>query len=40
MHVGVLSLDLLLGAVHSLEQKRSVGRPMVARRQFLGSHDL
>ncbi len=34
--VGVLSLDLLLGDVHSLKEKRSVVRPIVAevRRRF------
>ena len=30
MFVGVLSLDLLLGDVHSLKEKRSVVRPIVA----------
>ncbi|MDQ1628349.1 MAG: uncharacterized protein QOI54_2093 [Actinomycetota bacterium] len=30
MYVGVLSLDLLLGDVHSLKAKRSVVRPIVA----------
>jgi uncharacterized protein YlxP (DUF503 family) len=30
MYVGVLSLDLLLGDVHSLKEKRSVVRPIVA----------
>ena len=36
MFVGTLSLDLLLGDVHSLKQKRSVVRPIVAelRRRF------
>lgn len=36
MYVGSLSVDLLLGDVHSLKQKRSVVRPMVAelRRRF------
>ncbi len=36
MWVGVLELDLLLGDVHSLKQKRSVVRPVVAeiRRRF------
>lgn len=36
MYVGVLSLDLLLGDVHSLKEKRSVVRPVVAelRRRF------
>jgi len=34
--VGVLELDLLLGDVHSLKQKRSVVRPIVAelRRRY------
>jgi len=30
MFTGVLALDLLLGDVHSLKQKRSVVRPVVA----------
>lgn len=30
MFVGVLTLDLLLGDVHSLKQKRSLVRPVVA----------
>jgi uncharacterized protein YlxP (DUF503 family) len=30
MYAGVLSLDLLLGDVHSLKEKRSVVRPIVA----------
>ena len=36
MYVGSLTLDLLLGDVHSLKQKRSVVRPVVAelRRRF------
>jgi uncharacterized protein len=36
MIVGSLSLDLLLGDVHSLKQKRSLVRPVVAelRRRF------
>lgn len=36
MFVGTLSLDLLLGDVHSLKEKRSVVRPIVAelRRSF------
>ena len=36
MYVGVLSLDLLLGDVHSLKQKRSLVRPVVAelRRKY------
>ena len=35
MYVGTLTLDLLLGDVHSLKQKRSVVRPVIAelRRQ-------
>ncbi|HEY0636153.1 MAG TPA: DUF503 domain-containing protein [Pseudonocardiaceae bacterium] len=36
MYVGALELDLLLGDVHSLKEKRSVVRPVVAelRRRF------
>lgn len=36
MFVGVVEFDLLLGDVHSLKQKRSVVRPIVAavRKQF------
>jgi uncharacterized protein YlxP (DUF503 family) len=36
MWVGLLELDLLLGDVHSLKEKRSVVRPVVAelRRRF------
>ena len=36
MFVGALTLDLLLGDVHSLKEKRSVVRPVVAelRRKF------
>ena len=36
MYVGSLTLDLLLGDVHSLKEKRSVVRPVVAelRRKF------
>jgi uncharacterized protein YlxP (DUF503 family) len=30
VYVGVLSLDLLLGDVHSLKEKRSLVRPIVA----------
>lgn len=30
MYVGALELDLLLGDVHSLKEKRSVVRPIVA----------
>jgi uncharacterized protein len=33
MYVGTLSFDLLLGDVHSLKQKRSVVRPVVAELQ-------
>lgn len=33
MWVGSLSLDLLLGDVHSLKQKRSVVKPIVAELQ-------
>lgn len=33
MYVGTLSVDLLLGDVHSLKQKRSVVRPLVAELQ-------
>lgn len=33
MYVGTLSIDLLLGDVHSLKQKRSVVRPIVAELQ-------
>ncbi|HXA59781.1 MAG TPA: DUF503 domain-containing protein [Streptosporangiaceae bacterium] len=33
MYVGALTLDLLLGDVHSLKQKRSVIRPIVAEVQ-------
>ena len=48
MWIGWLEFDLLLGDVHSLKQKRSVIRPIVAelRRRFsvsaaeTGSHDL
>lgn len=38
MYVGALTLDLLLGDVHSLKQKRSVVRPLVAelRRRYPG----
>jgi uncharacterized protein len=47
MYVGALTLDLLLGDVHSLKQKRSVVRPVVAqlKRKFevsaaeTGDHD-
>ncbi|MQA01411.1 MAG: DUF503 family protein [Streptosporangiales bacterium] len=37
MFVGTLELDLLLGDVHSLKEKRSIVRPVVAelRRRFL-----
>jgi uncharacterized protein len=36
MFVGALELDLLLGDVHSLKEKRSIVRPIVAelRRRF------
>lgn len=36
MYVGVLELDLLLGDVHSLKQKRSLVRPLIAelRKRF------
>ena len=36
MYVGALELDILLGDVHSLKQKRSAVRPVVAelRRRF------
>jgi len=36
MYVGTLELDVLLGDVHSLKQKRSMVRPVVAelRRRF------
>jgi len=36
MYVGALELDLLLGDVHSLKEKRSVVRPIIAelRRRF------
>jgi uncharacterized protein YlxP (DUF503 family) len=36
MFVGILELDVLLGDVHSLKQKRSVVRPVLAelRRRF------
>ncbi|OEU91365.1 DUF503 domain-containing protein [Streptomyces oceani] len=33
MYVGTLSFDLLLGDVHSLKQKRSVIRPIIAELQ-------
>ncbi|MYZ08082.1 DUF503 family protein [Streptomyces sp. SID2999] len=33
MYVGTLSFDLLLGDVHSLKEKRSVVRPIVAELQ-------
>ena len=33
MYVGTLSVDLLLGDVHSLKQKRSVVRPLIAELQ-------
>ena len=36
MYVGVLELDVVLGDVHSLKEKRSVVRPVIAelRRRF------
>ena len=36
MYVGALELDVLLGDVHSLKEKRSLVRPVVAelRRRF------
>ncbi|MBA3744764.1 DUF503 domain-containing protein [Sporichthya sp.] len=48
MFVGSLSVDLLLGDVHSLKEKRGVVRPIVAElvRKFpvsaaeVGNHDL
>ncbi|CAN5451378.1 DUF503 domain-containing protein [soil metagenome] len=48
MWIGWLEFDLLLGDVHSLKQKRSVIRPIIAelKRRFdvsaaeTGSHDL
>ncbi|PDP88216.1 hypothetical protein CQJ94_06900 [Glycomyces fuscus] len=48
MYVGALTLDVLLGDVHSLKQKRSLVRPVIAelRRRFsvsvseTGEHDL
>jgi uncharacterized protein YlxP (DUF503 family) len=38
VYVGALTLDLLLGDVHSLKEKRSVVRPIVAeiRKRFPG----
>jgi len=38
MYVGALTLDILLGDIHSLKEKRSVVRPMVAeiQRRFPG----
>jgi hypothetical protein len=38
LYVGALTLDVLLGDVHSLKQKRGVVRPLVAelRRRFPG----
>ncbi|MEO6882256.1 MAG: DUF503 domain-containing protein [Mycobacteriaceae bacterium] len=38
MHVGALELDLLLGDVHSLKQKRSLVRPVVA--ELRRKHDV
>lgn len=48
MYVGALELDVLLGDVHSLKQKRAVVRPLTAelRKRFevavaeAGNHDL
>ena len=48
MYVGTLSFDLLLGDVHSLKEKRSLVRPIVAELQRkygvsaaeTGNHDL
>lgn len=48
MYVGALTLDVLLGDVHSLKQKRSLVRPVISelRRRFtvsvaeVGEHDL
>lgn len=39
MYVGALTLDILLGDVHSLKEKRSVVRPLVAelQRRFPGA---
>ena len=39
MYAGVLTLDVLLGDVHSLKEKRGVVRPVVAelRRKFEGA---
>ncbi|MEU6999132.1 DUF503 domain-containing protein [Nonomuraea sp. NPDC046570] len=39
MYVGALTLDILLGDVHSLKEKRSVVRPLVAEllRRFPGA---
>ncbi len=39
MYVGALTLDVLLGDVRSLKQKRSVVRPLIAevRRRFPGA---
>ncbi len=36
MYVGALTLDIILGDVHSLKEKRSVVRPLIAelRRRF------
>jgi uncharacterized protein YlxP (DUF503 family) len=38
MYVGALTLDILLGDVHSLKQKRSAVRPLIAevQRRFPG----
>lgn len=47
MFIGALEIDLLLGDVHTLKQKRSVVRPILAElRRFsvsaaeVGGHDL
>ena len=48
MWVGAIEFDILLGDVHSLKEKRSVVRPIIAelRRRFelsageVGNHDL
>src|SRR4029453_15175147 len=39
MWIGWIEFDILLGDVHSLKEKRSVVRPMVAeiKRRFVGS---
>ena len=48
MYIGALTLDILLGDVHSLKQKRSAVRPLIAELQRVfavsaaetGAHDL